>query len=122
MRRILILFILILLTGCSSGTEINCIYKSKDEDNNKSIMKVTLKIKNNIVVEENLTAQYIFNTTESAQKNYSKIESVLEKDRTIDIRQDDEKIIVEGKKDVSEQNTSKKTKIKYYEKLGYICK
>ncbi len=120
-KFLLILVIVMLLSGCRKN-EISCIYKDEDGKKMNSYMRITLVYEDDTIVKEKLNAVYQFKSKEEATANYDKIEKVLEKDATVKLRQVEERIAASGEKDVSSMQYDRKTKIDYYEKLGYTCK
>ncbi len=123
MKKLMCLLVLfMLLSGCSNDKkEISCIYKDESKDSMKSYMRVTMVYDKNIVLTEKLNAVYQFPNTTEASANYSKIEKVLEKDDTVNIRQVEERIAADGEKDVSSMQYDPEAKVAYYEELGYTC-
>lgn len=122
MKKIfLLLIVLVTITGCRKK-EVSCIYKSEEQEDAKSYMRVNLTSKNDVVVEEQLYAVYKFKTSEEAEKRYGDIEKILEQDSTVKLTQRENNIIAEGVKDVSESKNDLKSKVEYYEQLGYTCK
>ena len=73
-------------------------------------------------IRDRLYAVYQFKDEESASKNYSTIENILEQDSTVKLEQMDERIVAQGEKDITSMQYDKKTKVAYYEQLGYTCK
>ncbi len=123
-KKLLFIFLfLFILCGCSSKQkEISCRYINDNNELMQSAMKVILTLENDKVIKEKLSASYTFKDAETASANYKSIEEVLEKDETVIIRQDKEKILASGEKDVRKQNYSLKDQVLYYEQLGYTCK
>ena len=120
-KSLLILFFCLFICGCKKDKDIICKNKVV-EDNFENSVEITLKSKDDTVLEEELLSVYIFKNHESAEKNYEVISKQLEKDETIKVETKGNKIIASGKKDVTDMNYDKKSKIAYYEKLGYTCR
>lgn len=120
-KAALLVLLLIIITGCSKK-EVSCTYKSEENEDAKSYMRVNLISRNEIVEKEELYAVYKFKTSDDATKNYDEIEKILEQDSTVKIEQKDNNIIAQGEKDVSDSKYDLKSKVEYYEQLGYTCK
>lgn len=122
MKKVTLLILLLLfITGCSKK-EVSCIYKSEDNEDAKSYMRVNLTSYNDTVNKEELYAVYQFKTSEAAEKKYDEIEKILSQDSTVKIEQKENNIIAQGEKDVSSSKHDLKSKVEYYEQLGYTCK
>lgn len=121
LKSLIILLLLILLCGCGKK-QIECIYKNEKDENMKSYMRVTLVYEDELIKSEKLYAVYQFKDEESASKNYSTIEKILEQDSSVNLEQMDERIVAQGEKDITSMQYDKKTKVAYYEQLGYTCK
>ena len=88
----------------------------------KSYMKVTLISEKDVVQKEELYAVYKFKDSESAEKQYSRVEEIFDQDESVSVKQQNENIIAEGEKDVTNMQYDKESKVSYYEQLGYTCK
>lgn len=115
-----VLVLIIFICGCKKKESI-CMLDKEDGDIKVST-EIKLYSKEDIIEKEEIKMQYIFKSNELLEKNYKKVEEVLKKDDSLKIEQSDKKIIVHGEKDVSEMKYDKKSKISYYEQLGYTCK
>ncbi len=120
-KLILVLLLLVLLCGCGKK-QIECIYKNEKDENMKSYMRVTLMYEEDLIKSEKLYAVYQFKDEESATQKYSVIEKILEQDSTVKLEQMGERIVAQGEKNVTSMQYDKKTKVAYYEQLGYTCK
>ena len=119
---IIILMLLILfISGCGKK-ETTCTLDKNSNEDMKSYTEIKLYYNDDIVTKEEIKIQYIFKSNELLENNYKKIEEVLQQDDSLKIEQSDKKIIVRGEKDVSDMKYDKKSKIEYYEQLGYTCK
>ncbi len=121
-KNLLILFFVFLICGCSNQKNIECILNNEENDDIKSYIRVSLISDNDIVKTEELYAVYKFKDEKSATENYKTIEETFEQDDTLKLVQNKENITVKGKKDVTNMQYDKKSKISYYEQLGYTCK
>lgn len=119
--KILMLFMfIIILSGCESKKKV-CTF-DKEENDIKTQVSINLYIKEDIIEKEEIESKYIFKTKEDADNNYKILEKTIEQDNSLKIEQKDEIITVYGEKDVTEMKYDKKSKIAYYEQLGYTCK
>ena len=121
-KNLLILFFVFLICGCSNQKNIECILNNEENDDIKSYIRVSLISDHDIVKTEELYAVYKFKDEKSATENYKTIEETFEQDDTLKLVQNKENITVKGKKDVTNMQYDKKSKISYYEQLGYTCK
>lgn len=120
-RKIIILFLLFVLCGCGKD-KTECTYDNEKDENMKSYMKVTLISEKDVVQKEELYAVYKFKDSESAEKQYSRVEEIFDQDESVSVKQQNENIIAEGEKDVTNMQYDKESKVSYYEQLGYTCK
>ena len=115
------IFFIVLLCGCEKK-EHTCSLDKEYDGGMKISTEITLYSKEDIIERESVKMQYIFKDNESLEKYYKTIEEILKQDDSLKIEQSDKKIIVRGEKDVTEMKYDKKSKIAYYEQLGYTCK
>lgn len=120
-KYLLIIFLIMLLTGCKKNNKVVCELE-KNENGLNSSVKVTLINKKDTVEKEILYAEYKFESEKEASNNYTKIQDVLEQESSLKVRQNKDTIIAEGNKEYKDIQYDKNTKIEYYEKLGYSCK
>ena len=120
-KKIIIIFLLFILCGCGNK-KIKCVFDDEEKENMKSYRNVLLISENGTIKTEELYAVYKFKDSATAEKYYSSIEKIFEQDDSIIVEQKDEKIIAKGKKDVTKMQYDEKSKINYYEQLGYTCK
>ena len=110
----------LLICGCGKK-KIDCLYKDEQNEEMKTYTRVTLETDGDIVAQEKLYAVYVFKNTAAATQNYSKIESIINKDSSLKLEQVEERIRATGTKNISKDKYDKKTKVAYYEQLGYTC-
>jgi len=118
---IMLSLLTIFISGCNKN-ETTCTLDKEDSEEMKSYTEIKLHYNDDIIKKEEIKIQYIFKSNELLDSNYNKIEDILKQDDSLKIEQSDKKIIVRGEKDVSEMKYDKKSKISYYEQLGYTCK
>lgn len=121
MKKIMLLILILILSGCNNK-KVDCIYKNETNDTVNSYIRVILISDDAVIKEEKLNAVYQFNDSASADKYYEQLESTIEQDKSLTIKQVDERIMVTGEKDVSELSFTLESKVTYYEQLGYTCK
>lgn len=117
----ILLLVPLILCGCGTN-KIDCSYKDESKEEMKTYTRVTLEAKNDTIKKEKLYAVYVFKNATEASQNYSKIQSIISQDTTVKLEQVGERIRATGEKDVSKDKYDKKSKIAYYEQLGYTCK
>lgn len=117
---ILIMFIAV-LSGCSNKKTV-CTFDKEENGDAKTHVSITLYSNNDVVEKEEIESEYVFKSKEDADKNYKAIEKTIEQDKSLKIEQSDEIITVHGEKDVTDMKYDKKSKMAYYEQLGYTCK
>lgn len=123
MKKCLLMLILIVtLCGCVKKKNTECILNNEENDTVKSYIRVSLESDNDVVKTEELYAVYKFKDEKLATEGYKSIEKTFEEDDTLKLVQNKENITVKGKKDVSDMKYDRKSKISYYEQLGYTCK
>ena len=123
MKKIFVAFLFIfLLCGCGKDKKIECSLNNEKDEKMKTYIKVTLTTKGDLVEKEELYAVYRFKTEKDATDNYSAIEKEFEQDKSIKLKQNGENIIATGEEDLKSMQYDKKSKVEYYEKLGYTCK
>ncbi len=120
-KSIILIFIIMFLVGCENKTN-TCTFDKEENGDAKTHVSITLYSNDEIVEKEVIDSEYKFKSKEDADKNYEKIEKKLEQDESIRIEQNEEVITVHGEKDVTDMKYDKKSKIAYYEQLGYTCK
>ncbi len=120
-KKIIIIFLLIILCGCGKK-KIKCVFNDDDKENMKSYRSVLLISEKGTIKTEELYAVYKFKDSSTAEKYYNSVEKIFEQDDSITVEQKDENIIAKGKKDVTKMQYDEKSKINYYEQLGYTCK
>ena len=117
----LLLLMPLLICGCGKKT-IDCTYKDESKEELRSYTRVTLEAKGDIITKEKLYAVYVFKSATSASQNYSKIAAIFNQDTSVKLEQIEERVRATGTKDVSKDKYDRKSKIAYYEQLGYTCK
>ena len=123
MKKILIMMLFILLLcGCKKESKVECLLTNEKDENMKSYIRVTLVAKDDTIEKEELYAVYKFKSSKAAEKRYTAIEDIFGQEASIKVEQNNENIIAQGKKDLRDMQYDKKSKISYYEQLGYSCK
>lgn len=120
-KQIVGLILMILLCGCGNK-KIKCIFNDEEKENMKSYRSISIVSDNGTIKTEELYAVYKFKDSSEAEKNFESIKKIFVQDESITVEQKDENIIAKGKKDVTAMQYDEKSKISYYEQLGYTCK
>ena len=120
-KQIVGLILMILLCGCGNK-KIKCIFNDEEKENMKSYRSISIVSDNGTIKTEELYAVYKFKDSSEAEKNFESIKKIFDQDESITVEQKDENIIAKGKKDVTAMQYDEKSKISYYEQLGYTCK
>ncbi len=123
MKKILITMLFIfLLCGCKKESKTECLLTNEKNEDMKSYIRVTLVSNKDTVEKEELYAVYKFKSKKEATNRYTAIEDIFGQEASIKVEQNNENIIAQGTKDLKDMQYDKKSKISYYEQLGYSCK